>query len=104
MRLASRSALYRLFRESGGIARYIREQRLRRCFGDLADGSGHAQVAQVAYRWGFTDAAHFSRLFRQRFGCTPSETQERATAAMARGGHDPRVGDRRYESWIAGLA
>jgi AraC-like DNA-binding protein len=100
----SRSALYRLFRQSGGIAQYIREQRLRRCFGELAAGSGGMQVAQIAYRWGFSDAAHFSRLFRQRFGCTPSETQERATAAMARGDFDPRVGDRRYESWIAGLA
>jgi AraC-like DNA-binding protein len=100
----SRSALYRLFRQSGGIARYIREQRLRRCLGELTSGSGHAQVAQIAYRWDFSDAAHFSRLFRQRFGCTPSETQERATAAMTAGGHDPRVGDRRYESWIAGLA
>jgi AraC-like DNA-binding protein len=37
-----------------------------------------------------------SRLFRQRFGCTPSETQE--PAAMASGGGDPRVGDRRYET------
>ena len=100
----SRSALYRLFRQTGGIAHYIREQRLRRCFGELAAGSGRAQVAQIAYRWGFADAAHFSRLFKQRFGCTPSETQERATAGMARGDHDPRVGDRRYESWIAGLA
>jgi len=100
----SRSALYRLFHESGGIAHYIREQRLRRCFGELAGGRSGMQVAQVAYRWGFADAAHFSRLFRQRFGCTPSETQERATAALAKGGHDPRVGDRRYESWIAGLA
>ncbi len=100
----SRSALYRLFRESGGIAHYIREQRLRRSFAELAGSSGRIQVAQVAYRWGFADAAHFSRLFRQRFGCTPSETQERATAAMAHGDPDPRVGDRRYESWIAGLA
>lgn len=100
----SRSALYRLFAQSGGIARYIREQRLRRCFADLAGGSTRDQVAQIAYRWGFADAAHFSRLFRQRFGCTPSETQERATAATGMRDPDPRVGDRRYENWIAGLA
>ncbi len=100
----SRSALYRLFAGSGGIARYIREQRLRRCFADLAGGSGRDQVAQIAYRWGFADAAHFSRLFRQRFGCTPSETQERTTAATGMSDPDPRIGDRRYERWIAGLA
>ena len=98
----SRSALYRLFRESGGIARYIREQRLKHSFAELS--GGRTQVAQVAYRWGFADAAHFARLFRHRFGCTPSEAREREAAAADRQDFDPRVGDRRYEEWIAGLA
>lgn len=103
----SRSALYRLFRESGGIAHYIREQRLRRCFADLVSGRGRdVQVAEIAWRWGFADAAHFSRLFRERFGCTPSEARAGASAAQQRRGTAPdaRVGDRRYEDWIAGLA
>ena len=103
----SRSVLYRLFRDNGGIANYIREQRLRRCFGDLVSQRGRdMQVAEIAWRWGFTDAAHFSRLFRDRFGCSPSEARAGAQA-MWRGegcAMDSRVGDRRYENWIAGLA
>jgi AraC-like DNA-binding protein len=99
----SRSALYRLFRERGGIAHYIREQRLRRCFADLAQGRG-AQVAQIAYRWGFSDPAHFARLFRQRFDCTPSDARALHATAATEAASDPRIGDRRYEGWIAGLA
>ena len=103
----SRTVLYRLFQESGGIALYIREQRLRRCFADLVSQRGRAvQVAEVAWRWGFADAAHFARLFKERFGCTPTEA--RAGAHTSNGGRgqtlDTRVGDRRYEEWIAGLA
>lgn len=101
----SRSALYRLFKEGGGIARYIREQRLRRCFADLVSCRlDHAQVAGIGYRWGFTDAAHFSRAFKERFGCTPSEARAGADAVGRRQTSDLRVGDRRYEEWIAGLA
>jgi AraC-like DNA-binding protein len=103
----SRSALYRLFRDSGGIANYIREQRLRRCFSDLvSERARNMQIAEIAWRWGFADAAHFSRLFRDRFGCTPTEVRMGAQAAELREGRtlDARVGDRRYEDWIAGLA
>jgi AraC-like DNA-binding protein len=101
----SRSALYRLFRDSGGIAHHIREQRLRRCFADLVSERGHdRQIAEIAWRWGFADAAHFSRIFRDRFGCTPTEARTGAHDAQQRGAHDTRVGDRRYEGWIAGLA
>jgi AraC-like DNA-binding protein len=103
----SRTALYRLFQESGGIALYIREQRLRRCFADLVSHRGRqVQVAEIAWRWGFADAAHFARLFKDRFGCTATEA--RAGAHGLNGGRgrklDTRVGDRRYEDWIAGLA
>jgi len=103
----SRSALYRLFKESGGVALYIREQRLRRCFADLVSRRGaRMQVAEIAWRAGFADPAHFSRLFKERFGCTPTDARAGADAVCARGGRapDPRIGDRRYEAWIAGLA
>jgi AraC-like DNA-binding protein len=103
----SRSALYRLFRDSGGIAHYIREQRLRRCFADLVgERARDKQVAEIAWQWGFADAAHFSRLFRDRFGCSPTEARAGAHALQLREGRplDGRVGDRRYEEWIARLA
>jgi AraC-like DNA-binding protein len=103
----SRSALYRLFEETGGVAGYIREQRLRRCFSELVrTQSSSMQVAAIAYRWGFSDAAHFSRLFKARFGCSPSEARDAATFAIgcARRDLDNRIGDRHYEGWIAGMA
>jgi AraC-like DNA-binding protein len=30
-------------------------------------------IGDIAYRCGFGDPVHFTRLFRQRFGLTPSE-------------------------------
>jgi len=30
-------------------------------------------VAAIAARWGFVDAAHFSRAFKTAFGISPSE-------------------------------
>ena len=34
---------------------------------------GSARVIDIAYGVGFSDASHFHRLFKQRFGCTPGE-------------------------------
>lgn len=102
----SRSALYRLFGGAGGVAGYIREQRLRRCFAELVRTEASSlQIAAIAYRWGFPDPAHFARLFRTRFGCTPSEARAFPTTASARERRelDGRVGDRHYEGWIAGI-
>tara|TARA_R110000868_G_scaffold124403_4_gene328953 strand:+ start:5008 stop:6096 length:1089 start_codon:yes stop_codon:yes gene_type:complete len=103
----SRTALYRLFESTGGVADYVRELRLRKCLAEIISVSHiHRHVSEIAYRWGFTDPSHFTRLFRQRFGCTPSEAREAADPAARRDRVelDPRVGDRRYEEWIAGLA
>lgn len=67
--------LQRLFAESGlAISDYIRDQRLARCHEDLLAGRAD-RVSTVAYRWGFTDHAQFSRRYRARFGRTPSETR-----------------------------
>jgi AraC-like DNA-binding protein len=32
-------------------------------------------VAVVAHRWGFTNPAHFSRVFRAAYGMSPRECQ-----------------------------
>lgn len=103
----SRAQLYRLFADVGGIADYIREQRLRRCLADLLtineDGES---VAVVAYRWGFADPSHFAKAFKQRFGRTPSEAKEAGALGMRSGRAqvDARAGDRLYEEWLAGIA
>ena len=103
----SRTSLYRLFEPIGGVASYVRDQRLRRCLADLIS-MRHAglHVSEIAYKWGFSDASHFTRIFRQRFGHTPSEVRPASSSLVRRDitALDPRVGDRRYEEWITALA
>jgi AraC-like DNA-binding protein len=66
--------VHRLFaREGRTFGGWVREQRLRRCRDDLADRRlGHLTVAEIAARWGFRSAAHFTRAFRARYGVTPT--------------------------------
>ena len=33
-------------------------------------------ITDIAYRWGFSDAAHFARMFRERFGMSPRRYRE----------------------------
>ncbi|CAN0543620.1 unnamed protein product, partial [Laminaria digitata] len=44
------------------------------CHADLISPL-HAQesISEVAYRWGFSSSAHFSRSFRDHFGLSPRE-------------------------------
>ncbi|HZP76871.1 MAG TPA: helix-turn-helix domain-containing protein [Pseudolabrys sp.] len=103
----SRAQLYRLFAPVGGVAEYIREQRLRRCLADLLSVKQmHRQIAEIAYSWGFADPTYFAKAFKARFGRTPSEAREAASpqARPDRVGLDARVGDRLYEEWLSGLA
>jgi AraC-like DNA-binding protein len=70
----SRAHLYRVFTQHGEtVADYVRELRLHRAH-DLitSDPEGKGRIADIAYRCGFEDPVHFTRLFRQRFGLTPS--------------------------------
>jgi AraC-like DNA-binding protein len=56
------------------ITASIRRQRLERCRQDLLDpGLRDRPVSAVGARWGFQDAATFSRAFRQASGLPPGE-------------------------------
>ncbi|GAA2788084.1 helix-turn-helix domain-containing protein [Crossiella cryophila] len=67
--------LHRLFQQQNQtVAGWIRDQRLENCRRDLADPALHDRpVHAVARRWGFTDGAHFNRVFRAAFGLPPGE-------------------------------
>jgi AraC-like DNA-binding protein len=66
--------LHDLFQEIGTtVASSIRARRLERCRRDLSDPVlAGRPVTAIAARWGFVDAAHFSRIFRAAFGDSPT--------------------------------
>ncbi|WP_422740354.1 helix-turn-helix domain-containing protein [Micromonospora sp. WMMD729] len=65
--------LHRLFEgEETTPAEFIRAKRLERCRRDLTNPlQAHQPVHLIAARWGFPDKAHFSRVFRARYGHSP---------------------------------
>jgi AraC-like DNA-binding protein len=71
--------LHRLFaRQGSSVTRHIRQQRLERCRRDLAGPHAARSISDIARRWGFTDAATFSRAFRSAYRTTPSAYRRRA--------------------------
>ncbi|MFT4029626.1 MAG: helix-turn-helix domain-containing protein [Protaetiibacter sp.] len=76
--------LHRLFEnEQLTVGGWIRERRLDHCRSDLENtGCDHESVSAIGARWGFWDAAHFSRLFKTRYGMSPRAY--RATRAERR--------------------
>lgn len=71
-------ALHALFEDGDeSVAVLIRNQRLQRCLEDLQQRGG-GSITEIAFRWGFCDAAHFSRVFKRRFAATPSEVRHGA--------------------------
>ncbi|MCO1338887.1 AraC family transcriptional regulator [Kocuria polaris] len=67
--------LHALFQEQGmTVSAWIRTRRLEQCRRDLGDPLLADQtISVIAARWGFVDAAHFSRVFRSAFNDSPSE-------------------------------
>jgi AraC-like DNA-binding protein len=50
------------------VERYLWHARIERCAQEL---SGTFSITEIAYKYGFSDSAHFSRMFRQRYGLSP---------------------------------
>lgn len=63
--------LHRLFDDGRQVMQWVQEQRLQACWQELRSRRGRP-VAEVAWAWGFTSPAHFSRTFKRRFGVPPS--------------------------------
>lgn len=81
----SRRQLYNAFSEEpDGVAGYILRRRLRACreaFDDRA--SDHRSITDIAFGFGFSNMAHFSRVFRAHLGMPPSDYRRAAEAARA---------------------
>lgn len=68
--------LHALFREhhDSTVAAWIRMRRLEQCRRELANAElAGRPVSVIATRWGFGDAAHFSRAFKGMYGVSPRE-------------------------------
>lgn len=69
----SRPTLYRAFKRSGGIVRYVQRRRLEAMHVLLSDPAERRGLAELAQDFGFSSHAHFSTAFRRRFGYTPRD-------------------------------
>ncbi|MCE9593822.1 MAG: helix-turn-helix transcriptional regulator [Planctomycetes bacterium] len=69
--------LCRVFRSRFGTTMHAElvRQRLALALDELADAS--TEVGELAHSLGFSSHSHFTRAFRRRFGCTPSEWRAR---------------------------
>ena len=78
----SRSSLYRLFEDSGGVARCIQRERLLGARAILSDPANTLSISAIAENFCFADASSFSRTFKREFGHTPSEVRSAALAGL----------------------
>ena len=74
--------LRKLFAAAGiTVAGWIKERRLEGCRHDLEDPSLLRDcIGTICARHGFIDSAHFSRLFKQRYGLSPRAFREQLQA------------------------
>ena len=78
----SRSQLYRLLKDQGGVAQYIQRRRLSESFAILCDTSRTFSIGRIAEMLCFADASGFSRAFRREFGITPKEVRLAALGGL----------------------
>jgi AraC-like DNA-binding protein len=64
------------------VSGYIRERRLDECARQLTDPVWRGRgITEIAFGWGFNNAAHFARAFRGHFGTSAREFRKRRTGA-----------------------
>lgn len=77
--------LYRLFQNEGeGLHAHILNRRLQACAKEIA--RSQRTITTICFDWGFSDSAHFSRVFKQRYGLSPRDyrlAQREVAAACA---------------------
>jgi AraC-like DNA-binding protein len=87
----SRRQLYKIFEAEGGVEKYVLSSRLKASY-DAIRKSGHLRtIAAIAEEFGFADSATFSRQFRARFGCCPSDVRTQVRSFEAESG---------FSSWL----
>lgn len=71
----SKRALHKSFeREGHSLRDYIWDRRLQRALGELeSERREQGSITDIAFASGFSSAAHFSRMFRARYGSSPRD-------------------------------
>ncbi|MEE2567122.1 helix-turn-helix transcriptional regulator [Hyphobacterium marinum] len=104
----SRATLYRHFAPLGGVASFIRKERLRAALRDMAHdcrAGRKTPIGEIALRNGFESDPHFSRVFKAEFGLSPKDARH---ALSPGSGKDRDLAtankvDRRYELWLRAI-
>lgn len=67
--------LHKIFELEGTtVSRWIRDRRLEKCRSMLTDPAfEHMCVGDIGTTWGFFNRAHFSRIYRAKYACSPRE-------------------------------
>ena len=67
-----------LARSGAGFTGYVIDRRLDGIARDLGDPAmADRTIGAIAFDWGFSDLSHFTRRFKQRFGCRPRDWRAR---------------------------
>ena len=71
----------RLFKDDEtSLMRYICQRRLENCRNDLLDPVHIGdRISDIAFRWGFNNLSHFSRVFKQRYDYSPKDYRHKMT-------------------------
>lgn len=70
--------------ENETVSSYILRRRLEECGKQLADALWRRRtITEIAFGWGFNNATHFARVFRNRYGTSPRDYRNNHSAAEA---------------------
>lgn len=75
--------LHRTFAQHGlSVQSYIWRQRLEQCRKEIQTASlANRSVSEIAFKWGFNDASHFSRRYKALYGESPIQTRKSGNPA-----------------------
>lgn len=95
----SRSALYRLFEQLGGVSARIQQRRLQAVRRALARPDDLRSFKTIAQANGFVSAGHANRSFREAFGTTPGEFRQARREQASGSGTIETLGKAQFARW-----
>lgn len=71
----SKRYVHKLFNADGAtMSQFLWQERLERCRAALGDEDmAGRSITEIAFLWGFNNSAHFSKMFRNRYGMSPTQ-------------------------------